>query len=73
MLGIDLAGGAIIFLLFVVAFTIAVAYSLYGRRGNAITHQPYGKIYGGAPGATHPGGRPRGREREVVAWTHGTR
>jgi len=73
MLGIDLAGGAIIFLLFLVAFTIAVAYSLYGRRGNAIPRQPYGKIYGGAPGATHAEGRLTGREREVIAWTHGTR
>jgi hypothetical protein len=73
MLGIEFAGGAVIFLLFLVGFTIAVAYSLYGRRGNAITHQPYGKIYGGAPGATHVDDRPRGREREVIAWTRGTR
>ena len=72
MLGIDLAGGAFIFLLFLVTFTIAVAYSLYGRRGNAITHQPYGKIYGGAPGARQEG-RLQGREREVIAWTRGTR
>jgi hypothetical protein len=73
MLGIDLAGGALIFLLFLVAFTIAVAYSLYGRRGNAITHQPYGKIYGGAPGASLAESRLSGRDREVVAWTRGTR
>ena len=73
MLGIELAGGAFIFLLFLVAFTIAVAYSLYGRRGNAITHQPYGKIYGGAPGATRAESRLSGRDREVVAWTRGTR
>ena len=73
MLGIDLAGGAVVFLLFTVAYTIAVAYGLYGRRGSAITHQPYGKIYGSAPGATRPEGRLRGREREVIAWTRGTR
>jgi hypothetical protein len=74
MLGIDLAGGAFIFLLFIVTFTIAVAYALYGRRGSAITQQPYGKIYGSAPGAMRSSEtRPRGRDREVVAWTHGTR
>lgn len=73
MLGIDLAGGAVIFLLFVVAFTVAVAYALYGRRGSAITRQPYGKIYGGAPGAHLAESRLRGREREVIAWTRGTR
>jgi hypothetical protein len=72
MLGIDLAGGAVIFLLFVVVFTVAVAYALYGRRGSAITHQPYGKIYGSAPGATREESRLRGRDREVVAWTRGT-
>ena len=73
MLGIDLAGGAFVFLLFTVAFTIAVAYALYGRRGSAITRQPYGKIYGSAPGATQSSEhRLRGRDREVVAWTRGT-
>jgi hypothetical protein len=73
MLGIDLAGGAVIFLLFIVAFTVAVAYALYGRRGSAITRQPYGKVYGGAPGAYQAERSLRGREREVIAWTHGTR
>jgi hypothetical protein len=72
MLGIDLAGGAIIFLLFLVGYTIAVAYSTYGRRGNAITHQPYGKVYGGAPGAMSEDSRPTGRDRGVASWTRGT-
>ncbi len=73
MLGIDLAGGAFIFLLFIVTFTLAAAYSLYGRRGSAITRQPYGKIYGSAPGAMRSSEtRLRGRDREVVAWTRGT-
>ena len=72
MLGIALAGGAILFLVLVVGFIIAVAYALYGRRGSAITHQPYGKIYGGAPGATRTEDRLHGRERDVIAWTHGT-
>jgi len=72
MLGIDLAGGSLIFLLFLVAFTLAVAYALYGRRGSAIPQQPYGKIYGGAPGATRESSRLRGRDREVTSWTHGT-
>ena len=72
MLGIDLAGGSLIFLLFLVAFTIAVAYSLYGRRGNAITYQPYGKIYGGAPGAARGTSELRGRDREISSWSRGT-
>ena len=73
MLGIDLAGGALIFLLFIVAYTLAVAYGLYGRRGNAIPYQPYGKVYSAAPGATRTEARLHGRERDVIAWTRGTR
>ena len=72
MLGIDLAGGSLIFLLFLIGFTLAVAYALYGRRGSAITQQPYGKIYGGAPGATREASRLRGRDREVISWSRGT-
>ena len=73
MLGIELAGGSLIFLLFLFAFTIAVAYGLYGRRGSAITAQPYGKIYGGAPGANRAASRPTGRDRDIVTWSRGTR
>jgi len=72
MFGIDLAGGSLIFLLFLVGYTLAVAYGLYGRRGSAITQQPYGKVYGSAPGALRAESRLRGRDREVVAWTRGT-
>jgi hypothetical protein len=73
MLGIELAGGAFIFLLFVVAYTLAVAYSLYSRRGSAISHSPYGKVYSSAPGANRTDARLRGREREIIAWSRGTR
>ena len=72
MLGIDLAGGSLIFLGFLIVFTLAVAYALYGRRGSAITQQPYGKVYGGAPGANRSASRPTGRDREVLNWTRGT-
>jgi hypothetical protein len=73
MLGIDLAGGSLIFLLFLVGFTVAVAYALYGRRASAITSQPYGKVYGGAPGATRSETRLRGRDRDITNWSRGTR
>ena len=48
-----------------------MAYSTYGRRGNAITHQPYGKVYGGAPGAFDDS-HLTGRDRGVASWTRGT-
>jgi hypothetical protein len=36
-----LAGGAFIFLAFVVLFTIAVTYSLYTRTGSGINQRPW--------------------------------
>src|SRR3954452_3993199 len=73
MLGIDLAGGSLIFLAFLIAFTIAVAFALYGRRGSAITRSPYAKIYGGAPGASLSESRLRGRDRETWTWSRAPR
>jgi hypothetical protein len=73
MLGIDLAGGSLIFLAFLITFTIAVAFALYGRRGSAISRSPYAKVYGGAPGASLSESRLRGRDREISTWSRGTR
>jgi hypothetical protein len=47
----SLAGGAWIFLAFLVVFLLSVTYSLYSRSGSGISQRPYGSIYGGAPGA----------------------
>jgi len=68
MLGIELAGGALIFLLFIVGYTLAVAYGLYGRTGSAITRRPYAKVYASAPGA-----RATYRDHQVSGWSRGTR
>jgi hypothetical protein len=51
VLCMTLAGGAFIFLAFVVLYTLAVTFSLYTRRGSGISQRPYGGRYGGAPGA----------------------
>jgi hypothetical protein len=37
----ELAGGAFIFLAFVVLYTIAVTYSLYTRTGSGINQRPW--------------------------------
>lgn len=68
-----LAGGSFIFLAFLVAFLLAVMYGLYTRVGSAIEQRPYAKIYGGAPGAFRPSTMSGSADREVVAWTRGTR
>jgi hypothetical protein len=46
-----MAGGSFIFLAFVVLFLLSVIYGLYTSRGSGISQRPYGKVYGGAPGA----------------------
>ena len=51
---IALAGGAWIFLAFIVFFTFATIYSLYTRRGSAINQRPYANVYTDAPGAQGP-------------------
>ena len=42
MLVMELAGGAFIFLAFIVLYLIAVTFSLYTRRGSGINQRPYG-------------------------------
>jgi hypothetical protein len=48
---ITLAGGAWVFLAFVLLFTLATIHSLYTRRGSAINQRPYANAYTDAPGA----------------------
>ena len=47
-----LAGGTLIFVLFVVLYFVAVAYGLYTRGGSAINQHPYTNPYGDTPGAS---------------------
>jgi hypothetical protein len=46
-----LAGGALIFGVFIVVYALAVVYGLYTRRGSAINQRSYNDPYGNAPGA----------------------
>jgi hypothetical protein len=65
----ELAGGAIIFGLFLVLFTAAVIYGLYTRRGSGIDEHPYGNPYDAASSS-----RASGSGREGIAnWSRGTR
>jgi hypothetical protein len=47
----SLAGGAWIFLAFVLVFLASAIYGLYTRRGSGINQRPYGNAYTDAPGA----------------------
>lgn len=73
MLGLELAGGALIFLIFAIVLLVAVTYGLYSRVGSGIDQHPYGGPYDGAPGARRPSRMTGSADRDVLAWTRGTR
>lgn len=47
-------GGGAIFLGVVIVFLASVVYGLFTTGGSGINQRPYGKVYGGAPGAHGP-------------------
>ena len=68
---ITLAGGSIIFAIFMVLYTAAVIHGLYSRKGSGIAEHPFRSVYSNAPGAGEP--KRHGRDREVMVFTRGTR
>ncbi len=72
MFGMELAGGAFIFLAFVVLYVIAVTYSTYTRSGSAIHQRPHNRLYTGAPGSGRRGTLGSDRER-CKDWSRGCR
>jgi hypothetical protein len=52
---------------------VGVVVGYYTQRGSGIIARPYGKVYGGAPGAIGPGEVSGHDSRERVDWSRGTR
>jgi hypothetical protein len=53
---------------------VGVVYGYYTVSGSGIAETPYGKIYGGAPGAHGPSSASGRDERVSISdWTRGTR
>jgi hypothetical protein len=53
---------------------IGVVYGWFTVRGSGISETPYGKVYGGAPGAFGPGSTSGHDDRVSMRdWTRGTR
>ena len=73
VLPLAFARGSFIMLGFCAFLFLAVVVGYYTRRGSGIEPRPYGKIYGGAPGAFGPGSVSGRDERERVPWSRGTR
>ena len=67
-----LAGGSFYILAFMVFMFAGVVVGYYTRKGSGIDEHPYGKIYGGAPGAVGPS-RISGHDGREHNWSRGTR
>jgi hypothetical protein len=69
-----LAGGAWIFLAFLIIAFFGIVFGYYTVRGSGITPRAYGKVHGGAPGAKR-GGDASGRDpyERMNDWSRGTR
>ena len=65
--------GSLIFLAFLIIAFAGIVIGYFTVKGSGISPRPYGKIYGGAPGANTPG-EVSGRDpRETMTWSRGTR
>jgi hypothetical protein len=67
-----LAGGTIIFTLFVVLYFLVISFGLYTRSGSAINQHPYHNPYGDAPGASRKSSLSHD-ERASIRSARGTR
>ena len=73
MFGMELAGGAMVFLGFVVLYTLVTVFALYTRRGSGIAQRPYLHVHGGAPGAGRAPRMGGSGDNRVATWTRGCR
>jgi lipoprotein signal peptidase len=69
---IALADGSWIFLAGVIFFLVGNIIALYTRTGSGINQHAYGKIYGGAPGASVDSSI-SGHDGREHNWSRGTR
>jgi hypothetical protein len=64
--------GSLIFLIFLVIGFVGLVVGYYTRKGSGINPRPYGKVYGGAPGA-NTRGEVSGKDPRERYSTRGTR
>jgi hypothetical protein len=67
-----IAGGSLIFGVFLVVYLIVVAHGLYSLRGSGINQHPYRNPYGDAPGAARKSSLSHD-ERASIHFARGTR
>ena len=70
----ELAGGSIIFLVFMFVMFFGVVIGFYTVRGSGINERPWSRSNNSAAGAKHPSSTSRGYQRERLHnWSRGTR
>jgi len=67
-----LAGGAIIFGVFIIVYFEVIVHTLYTRRGSGINQHPYRDPYGDSPGASRRSSLSHD-ERASIYFAPGTR
>jgi hypothetical protein len=73
-IAMTIAGGAWIFLAVCVVFLFGVTYGFYTVKGSGISERPYGKVYGGAPGAIGPSSvSGKDSRARLQDWSRGTK
>ena len=71
---VALVGGSYVMLAFMAILFLGVVFGYYTEKGSGITRRPYGKVYGGAPGAFGPGSASGRDDRTRIGdWSRGTR
>jgi hypothetical protein len=69
----EFTDGSFILLGVMAIMFVGIVVGYYTRLGSGINPRPYGKVYGGAPGANVPG-EVSGRDPRVkMDWSRGTR
>ena len=69
-----MAGGSEFILILMAVLFVGVAYGYYTVKGSGIAETPYGKVYGGAPGAFGPASASgKDASSQIRDWSHGTR
>jgi hypothetical protein len=69
-----MAGGSEFILIVMAVLFVGVAYGYYTVKGSGISETPYGKVYGGAPGAFSPASASgKDATSRVRDWSRGTR
>ena len=69
----EFADGALEFAVFLVVAFVGLVWGYYTRTGSGIDEHPYGKIYGGAPGAMGPSSVSGRDPRAATSWSRGAR